>query len=530
MDFKSWLLANGYDTEALEKAENAKQRKHLEAAYKAELKACKAQADEEEEDGEEDDDEAAKAGKKPKVKAGSFVETMDAIEAETARQHAIQEIAANYARQNVGNPDKVKGIREMANAAIQDSKTSVQSFQLAMLRYDRHAGQFVMAPREQQLTSSVVEAAICRHGGLKDIDKSYSAQTLEVSEGRFRNGIGLQELIGLCAAQNGYRGNVRRDLRGALRAAFGSAGGSEMMAVGPSTLDITSILSNVANKFVREAFLFVEDAWRRITATRSVNDFKQISSYSLTGDMTYEEVAPGGELKHGSLGEETYNNQAKTYGKLLGIDRRDMINDDLGALTQVNRRLGRGGALKLCEVFWTTFLANSSFFTSGRGNYDDGAADTLMDLTGLANAHTLFMLLNDPDGKPTGTTPKIVLVPPQLWPAAWTLLKSENLNLATATAASTGTKSPWTGMFDLVSSRYLANSSFTGSSASAWYLLADPNDMPVIETCFLNGNEMPTIETADLDFDRLGIALRGYHDFGVALQEYRGGVKMKGAA
>jgi hypothetical protein len=60
--------------------------------------------------------------------------------------------------------------------------------------------------------------------------------------------------------------------------------------------------------------------------------------------------------------------------------------------------------------------------------------------------------------------------------------------------------------------------------------LADPNDLPVIEVAFLNGQESPTIESAEADFSVLGIQLRGYHDFGVAQQDSRGGVKSKGEA
>jgi len=54
-----------------------------------------------------------------------------------------------------------------------------------------------------------------------------------------------------------------------------------------------------------------------------------------TGKDQYEKVAPGGELKHGTLGEESYTNKADlsacharagTYGLLLSIDRRDIIN------------------------------------------------------------------------------------------------------------------------------------------------------------------------------------------------------------
>ena len=51
---------------------------------------------------------------------------------------------------------------------------------------------------------------------------------------------------------------------------------------------------------------------------------------------------------------------------MLSIDRRDIINDDLGAITTVPRKLGRGSGLKINDVFWTTFLNNAAFFTAGQ--------------------------------------------------------------------------------------------------------------------------------------------------------------------
>lgn len=510
MEFQQWLTANGFDPATLSEAQKVK----LQAAWRAEQAPVAAPV-------------ATVAPATPAAKPAqpsSFDERMKAIEEENERRAFIEDATATAAQQNIGNAEKIRQITELGQAAIDDPKMDRRSFELAMLRMVRASGPFIHTPRGSQINNQVIEAAVCRAGGLKSLEKDFNEKALEASHEKFRNGIGLLELVSLCAQQNGWRGsNVKSDIRGALRAAFSGGVGSPMADVGPSTLSISGILSNVANKFVREAFMFVEDTWSRIAAKRNVSDFKQITTYSLTGDNTYEQVAPGGELKHGTLGNETYTNQADTYGKILGIDRRDLINDDLNALSSASRRLGRGGALKLNDVFWTAFLANSSFFTTGHSNYDDGS-DTLMDLTGLANAHTLFTLQVDPDSKPTGTQPAIVLVPPQLWPAAWTYL------IAAPPGDTTVTKSPWTGMFRLEQSRYLANSAFTGYSAKAWYMLADPNDLPVIEVAFLNGMEMPTVETADMDFDRLGIALRGYHDFGASLQEYRGGVKMKGEA
>jgi len=70
-----------------------------------------------------------------------------------------------------------------------------------------------------------------------------------------------------------------------------------------------------------------------------------------------------------------------------------------------------------------------------------------------------------------------------------------------------------------VRSSYLSNPKYTGASSLAWYILADPADMPVIEVAFLNGQQQPTVESADADFNNLGIQMRGYHDFGVAKQE-----------
>ena len=52
----------------------------------------------------------------------------------------------------------------------------------------------------------------------------------------------------------------------------------------------------------------------------------------------------------------------------------------------------------------------------------------------------------------------------------------------------------------------------------------------MIEVCFLNGQETPTVEEADANFSTLGVEMRGYHDFGVAKQDYRAAVKSKGSA
>ena len=374
---------------------------------------------------------------------------------------------------------------------------------------------------DNALGSRVLEAACVLTAKLSKVEKEYDEKTLDAASRRFRNGIGLQELLLEAARANGYTGWNFRDSRAVLRAAFG-----QNLQAGFSSIDIGGILSNVTNKFLLEGFFSVERTWRNITAVRNVSDFKTVTSYRLIGKDQYEKVAPGGELKHGTLGEQSYTNKADTYGLLLSIDRRDIVNDDLGAITTVPRKLGRGSGLKINDVFWSIFMNNAAFFAAGNNNYLTGA-DTALGIDGLTKSEVAFLNQVDPDGKPIGIMPAVILAPTALSAMGTMLFKSVEIRDTTANTKFP-VANPHAGKFRVEVSRYLSNNQYTGFSDKAWYLLADPTDLPVIETAFLNGQESPTIETAEADFNVLGIQMRGYHDFGVALQEPRGGIKAKG--
>ena len=396
--------------------------------------------------------------------------------------------------------------------------------ELEVLRAERPKPPAAHVP-ETQMTGQILEAACMLTGGVRgdDVARTFGEPAVEAAESRFRGGIGLQELLLEAAWANGYSGRNFRDSRAVLRHAFGPD-----LQAGFSTLDIGGILSNVANKFLLEGFFSVERTWRDLCAVRNVSDFKTVTSYRLIGRDQYEQVAPGGELKHGTLGEESYANKADTYGLLLSIDRRDIINDDLGAITTVPRKLGRGSGLKINDVFWTVFLANSGFFKAGNKNYLTGAG-TALGIDALTDAEVAFDEQTDSDGKPIGIMPQILLVPTGLSALATMLYKSLEIR-DTAADTKYPVANPHQGKFRTAVSRYLSNSNYTGHSDKAWYLLADPQDLPVIEVAFLNGQESPTIETAEADFNVLGVQMRGYHDFGVALQDPKGGVKCKGEA
>jgi hypothetical protein len=384
--------------------------------------------------------------------------------------------------------------------------------------------------RENQLNNRILEAAIAKTGRLANIEKVFDAPTLEAADKHFKDGISLTELFYVCAEANGYRGRrASRVTLEAQRAAFGVSPQGPIRAQGWSTISISDILSNNQNKFIREGWNAVDMTPMQLASVRSVSDFREITTISLTGHLQFEKVGPAGEIKHGTLGDETTGNKVDTYGLMLAITRQDMINDDLNALTAVPRRLGRGGALKLADIFWTEFLnpTTANFFHSNNANVNTGVAD--MTVGGLAATEAIFDAQTDPDGKPLALRPAILVVPPALKAAAFTLMNSEKLIDGTGTAIQ-GEANYWRGRFRVVSSPYMANSAYTGYSASAWYMLAEPGDLPMIEIVALNGRVEPTIDTADTDFNTLGVQFRGYSDIGVRVQETRAAVRADGGS
>lgn len=533
MEFNAWLRSKGIDPDEL----TPTTEKSLKTMWQAETAALQAgaatatQANATQANSNVSPNVSQTTASNQNASTGAFD---DIVAAQRREQQRVNDITTMVARAMEECPAQLDAIEQVGREALRNDGrdgrplTTVEQANLYLLRVSRGAPNITTLhiPSAPELNARVLEAAVCKAGGLKSVEKDFSDQTLSAADKHFRGGIGLKELIGIGARSRGFRGSVDRDLRRAMRHAFRDFDDGPMSAgVGTSTIDVGGILSNVANKFVREQWMFVESVWRSFTAIRSVKDFKQITSYSLTGNLTYKEIPAGGKLEHGTLGDESYTNQAKSYGIIIGLDRRDLINDDLGAFTGLGRRLGRGGALKFNNVFWTAFLDNSTFFTAQNGNYDDGT-DTAFGLDGLTAAEVIWDAMTDPDSEPMGHTPKFLLVPPAHKVVGARLMDSPTFG----DNGDKGTANPHAGKYELLSSRYMANSNYTGYSTKAWYLLCDPNDTPVIEACFYNGNEMPTVETVELDGDQLGMAMRAYHDFGVTKQEKRGGLKLKGEA
>lgn len=452
------------------------------------------------------------------VTLGADAETSVAIAAEAAEENPMADSANPKPADEVIETPKVEASAEVAVESTQVTITATSDVleqvgaltkkvddmqKLIATRDERPAAPAVHVVANAAPSAEVIEASFALQGGLPQVEKHYRPEVLEAAH-KARRELSLGEVLVQAAVANGYDGS-RKLTASSLR---------PILAAAWATHSISGILSSTVNKFLLAGFNGVEGAWRSISAVRSVNDFKTLTSYRLNGGMKFEKVANGGELKNAAASDESRTISAETYGIMTSVTRTDLINDDLGALTAVPQRIGRGGALALNDAFWTEFQAgHNSWYTSGRGNLESTAG--ALSLANLKKLATRFRKLKDPDGNPVAVNPSVLLVPADLEIAAAEIMGSALLVGGSSAGPNVNVLA---GRYQVVSTSYL-------SSAEDYYLVANPADLPAMEVAFLNGVQSPVVETAEADFNTLGVQMRGYFDFGVAKAEYLASVK-----
>jgi hypothetical protein len=507
MTFDQWLTAKGFDAATLSDA----QKTSLQAMFDAEQKAAAVTAT------------ATDAAPEGDGGADIIARIRAETAAETKRIAEVRRVCA------VGN-GKHADLEAKAIAEGWD----VNKAELEVLRAERPvlASGGVRRDADPAQAGRAIEAALCLSAGLpeKQVGQWYDEKTMNAAVAHDLRGAGLHTLMYETIRAGGEHVRPGRVDNETIRAAFSADRRLIQAAGGFSTISLSGILSNVANKTMLTAYSAVESVVAMFCAETDVNDFKEVTRYRLTGNGVFEKVGPDGELKHAGLSEQAYTNKVETYGRMIALTRHMMINDDLGAFLQIPRIIGRMSALKREEAVFELLLSNpGNFFAVGNKNFISGAATTLS-IDSLTQAEQAFLDQTDTDNKPILLSPSVLLVPSSLKVAAQVLMTETRINETTTTDKGKPAVNPHAGKWKPVASPYLNAQGISGGSAKAWYLFANPADVAAIEIAYLRGKRTPTIESGDTDFNTLGMQWRGYFDFGVAMQDFRAAVKSKGEA
>ena len=437
-----------------------------------------------------------------------------AVKAERERVGAIQTICAG------DYPE----IEKEAISAGWTPETVTQKV-LAMIRSERPAANVNIAvksaPEGGELRKTI-EAAMCLRVGVSAdlLEKSYGAKTVEA--GMADMDMPLRQLLIECMKLDGIPYSRGFDNE-TIRAAF-------------SSVSLPGILSNVANKKLLQSYEAQPIIATKLCSTGDLNDFKENDRFRLTDVGDLLPIAADGEIKDGGLIEESAKNQLDTYGKKFCLTRKMIINDDLGAFMKVPTAMGNRAARLIDQLFFSRLLKNplqldgKNLFHSAHKNLLGGATSAL-GADSLKKAIQLFLDQVDADGQPISVEPKFLLVPTALKHLAIELTQGATLIMSgTDNAVRPALNVLADEHLNVVSSPYLGNSAYEGSSQTGWYLFGDPRQIDTWEIGFLKGKRTPTVERGETDFNTLGLWFRVYFDLGVREQDHRGMVKAVGAA
>lgn len=453
----------------------------------------------------------------------------EALAQDAQRIQTINSLHASYGSKPGSDRKKID---EIQISAIKDG-WDVQKTEFELLKASRNDTAPGRVLQANAIDARTIEAAMAIRAGVRpqSLEKEYGQEILNrASDQTVRASAsfaGLANMVLAAAGQSGFTGSMTD---ASIKATFQAERMLQASGSGVSTISLSGILSNVANKALMQAFFAVDDGPLQAFGRDSSNNFKQVSRYRMTSVGDFEEVAKDGEIKEGTVSEETFTNQVKTFARKIGISRQDLINDDLGAFTQIGQHLGRKAKIRLHKLAFGVLLGNANnFFHANNKNLSTGAGSALS-IAGLTAAAKLFMEQTDGAGDPVMVMPKFLLVAPANDVVSKQLYTDLTVNETTTANAGKPNSNPHRGAYTPFTSPFMkTGSGLTGALDAKYFLLADPADVTCISLIFLNGNETPIIESSDLDFNTLGVAFRGYYDIGAAQADYRGGVQSNGS-
>ncbi|RKS51945.1 Mu-like prophage major head subunit gpT [Paracoccus pantotrophus] len=307
--------------------------------------------------------------------------------------------------------------------------------------------------------------------------------------------------------------------------------GESTMALSPASLvtralhttsDFPIILGDTVGRVLRDAYQAAPSGIRRLGRQTTARDFRAVNKIMLGEAPLLEKLNEHGEIKAGTMAEAREAYKVETWARKIGITRQVLVNDDLGAFADLARRMGQAAAETEARILVTLLEAGSgngptmsdgkTLFHADHGN-KAGTGAAISDAT-LSAARLALRTQKGIEDRTIRVTPRNLLVPPALETTAEKWLAS----IAPATAADVN---PFSGSLSMVVEPRL-------SSATRWYVTADPGEIDGLEFAYLSGAEGPQVESRS-GWDVDGVEIRVILDFGAGFIDHRGWFMNAGA-
>lgn len=279
--------------------------------------------------------------------------------------------------------------------------------------------------------------------------------------------------------------------------------------------DFSLALGDAVGRVLRASYAATPSALRPLARQTTAVDFRSRASVRLAGGLGLERVNEHGEFKSGTLFEAGESYRVETFGKIIGLTRQVLVNDNLGAFAEVPRMLGvaaanfESGALADLVTANPVMADAKTVFHADHGNVGTPAPITL---ASLSEARIAMRRQKDEGGEVVGGVPRYLVVSPERETEALQAIAE----IAAATAAGVNV---FAGQLVVIVEPRLA--------AGAWYLVADPATGPGLEFAHLEGEQPQIISEPGFVID--GIRWRVRLDFGSGWLDWRAWVRNAGA-
>ena len=289
-----------------------------------------------------------------------------------------------------------------------------------------------------------------------------------------------------------------------------------------STSDLPSVLANVANKSLRDAYEAAPRTFTPWARQTSAADFKTITRTNLSDAPALEKVNEAGEFKRGAVtdGKETY--QLATVGKIIGLTRQAIINDDLSSFTRIPALFAMAAANYESDTVYGILTANAALSDAvalfeAATHKNNTATGTVLSVASLGVARALIRRQTTPQGAVMNLQPQFLIVP-----AALETIANQFTSQAYIAAQSSNIN-PFAGALQVV-----VEARLDVASATAWYLAANNAQIDTVEYCYLEGQSGVYIETRQ-GFDVDGMEIKARLDFAAKAIDHRGLYRNVGA-
>ena len=290
-----------------------------------------------------------------------------------------------------------------------------------------------------------------------------------------------------------------------------------------TTSDFPEILANVTNKTLRQAYEAYPQTFKPFCRQVQTSDFRDITRVQMGEAPQLQKVSESGEFKRGTIGEAKERYRIETYGRVVGITRQVLINDDIDAFTRIPAMYGTAIATLESDVVWGVITANpvmgdgTALFHNSHKNMS--STGTVLSIASIAEGRTAMAKQTGLDKKTVlNVRPTFMLVPTALE------LTAEQLIAQNLVPARSGDVVP----ASIRSLQPISEPRLDAASTTAWYLVANPAQIDTIEYAYLEGQQGAYIETRN-GFDVDGVEIKCRLDFGAKAIDWRGLYKNAGA-